>query len=151
MSLRPITNEEQAVCPNVHVYFITKTNCPACVKFKKSGEMDKIIKYLVGKTTTSTHDISAIRNESWVPQEIKDNLMWAPMVIVQIGTDEGNQYGVFNGTISDEGLLTRHNKYKWNQFEAVVQWLCDTIPKRYCNDNNICIDETAYTTNPFYA
>lgn len=153
-NLKPISDKQKKqpdVCPNVHVYFITKADCSACLKFKSSGEMDKIINYLVNKTTTSTHDMHTIKNDSWVPQEVKDNIAWAPMMIVQIGTDDGNRYGIFNGKISSSGQVTRNNKYEWHKFESAVRWLCDTIPKRYCNDNNICVDSIAYTTNPFYS
>ena len=151
MSLRPIVNNQlQDICPNVHVYIITKSNCPACVKFKSGGELDKILNYLKGKTTTSVHDASMMANDSRLPQEIKDNIMWAPMIVVQISGENGNQYGIFNGEIKADGTVIRQVKYPWNRFDSTITWLCDTIPKQYCNDNNICLDSAAYTKNPFY-
>lgn len=152
MSLKPITSTDDAVCPNVHVYFIMKPNCGACNKFKTNGEYDAIIKYLDGKTTQSTHNADTIKQDSMVPDEVKQNISWVPLIMCKIATEDGNQYGVMNGQILANGTIKRQDKYPWNKCESIRQWLCDTIPKRYCNDNNICIGTNqVYTKNPFYA
>lgn len=152
MSLRPITTSNDAVCPNVHVYFIMKDKCGACNTFKSSGEYANIVQYLDGKTTYSTHDAATLKNDMTVPVEVKDNIQWVPMIICKIATEGGNQYGIMNGTITPEGSIVRESKYEWNKYHSIRQWLCDTIPKKYCNDNNICVGtNNVYTKNPFYA
>ena len=152
MNLSPISNNgDQSVCPNVHVYFILKDHCSACEKFKSNGELNNILSYLKGKMTTSVHNLSTIDSDMTVPEEIKHNIKWIPLIICEIRTDGGSQFGVMNGRITSSGTIESDVKYTWNKADSIAQWLCDVVPKQYCGDRNICIDgDRVLTQNPFY-